>query len=635
MLENIRENSQGLVAKIILGFIILTFAVAGIGSYTNSVDTSVAEVNGEKISQADFEKAYQTQRNRMAQQFGEMFDTLANDANYMAQLRDNVVDSLINQLLVDQASREMAIRVSDDRIKKTIREMKEFQVEGQFDNNRYLALINQAGFYQSVDFRDYLRTEMTRRQLTQALVATEFTVPYQESLVSSLQNQQRDIRYATITASQFLEGIEITDEQVNDYYIANQARFENQEKVKVDYIALDVNEIAKEIDVSDADIESYYQQNIINFRQEAQRRIAHILIEFGEDKAQAKEKVAAIKQRINAGEDFAQLAQELSDDTFSGENGGDLDWFEADINGEAFDSAVLALTEVNQVSDIVESDVGFHLIKLTEFKAEQVQALADVKEELALAVSKQKAEDKFFELQQQAAQLSFEFPDSLEDAANATGVKVQTSNWLSRAGNAAPFDSAQLIDVAFSDMIIHEQLNSDIIEVSDSLAVVLRINQYQPANTKPLAEVSEQIKTILVQQKANEKAQAVADELLTAYKAGDNISEKLTENGSAFEEKAAVARYGADIDAAIAREAFKLPHPSSESISASTVSLANGDIALVEVTAVKAGETQAPESFTEQYTQQLAQSAYQSYVEALRGEATITKRQNVTSTSQL
>ena len=147
MLENIRESSQGMTAKIILGLVILTFALAGIGSYTNSVDLSVAEVNGEKISQDAFNKAYQTQRNRIQQQFGDMFERLSEDQTYMANFRDGVVDSLINERLIDQNTTNLGIRVSDDRIKETIRSMPEFQVNGAFDNNRYLALINQAGFY--------------------------------------------------------------------------------------------------------------------------------------------------------------------------------------------------------------------------------------------------------------------------------------------------------------------------------------------------------------------------------------------------------------------------------------------------------------------------------------------------------
>ena len=146
MLENIRESSQGMTAKIILGLIILTFAVAGLGSYSNSADTSVATVNGEKISQQEFNKAYQAQRNRMAQQFGDMFDTLSNDSNYMANFRQGVLDNLINERLIDQNADSLALRVSDEQLKKTIREMPEFQVDGIFDNNRYLAIINQSGF---------------------------------------------------------------------------------------------------------------------------------------------------------------------------------------------------------------------------------------------------------------------------------------------------------------------------------------------------------------------------------------------------------------------------------------------------------------------------------------------------------
>lgn len=634
MLENIRESSQGIVAKVILGFIILTFAVAGIGSYSNNVDTSVAEVNGVKISQADFEKAYQNQRNRMAQQFGEMFETLSNDANYMANLRNSVVDSLVNQALVDQASSTMAIRVSDQRIKKTIREMPEFQVDGTFDNNRYLALINQAGFYQSTDFRDYLRIEMTRRQLTQALMSSEFDLPYQGTQVTSLQNQKRDIRYATISAKQFEQDIEITDSEINDYYLANQTRFENQEKVKVDYIVLDVNEIAKTIAVTDEDIASYYQENIANFRQEEQRRVSHILIEFGEDEAAAKAQLEAIQTRINNGEEFAALAQELSADTFSGENGGDLEWLELGVMEQAFDDVAFALTDVGSVSDIVKTEFGFHLIKLTELKAEQVKALADIKDELKVTVSTQKAEDKFFELQQEAAQLSFEFPDSLEDAANAVNAEIKVSSWLSRFGNIAPFDNAKLIEAAFSDMIVQEQLNSDIIEVSDSVAIFLRINEYQAANTKPLAEVTEQIRTALNSQKASEKGQVFIDELLTAFKAGDDINEQLTANNSSFETSIDVARYGSDVNAAITQAAFKLPHPVEGSVSATTVSLNTGDLALVEVQAIKSVETKAEANFSQQYTQQLAQSAYQGYVEALRANAQISKRQLVETTTQ-
>ncbi len=634
MLENIRESSQGLTAKIILGFIILTFAVAGIGSYSNSVDSSVADVNGEKISQDEFNKAYQAQRNRMAQQFGDMFETLSADPGYMSNFRNGVVDSLINQKLVDQNSETLAIRVADQRIKSTIRNMPEFQVDGVFDNNRYLAMINQAGFYQSSDFRDYLRTEMTRRQITQALVTSEFSLPYQESIFTALQNQQRDIRFATINAEQFKATIELTDEEVNDYYLANQSRFENQEQVKVNYITLDVSDIAKTIVLTDADVEAYYQNNINQYREEEQRRVAHILIEIGDDEADAKARAEALLVKINAGEDFATLAKENSADTFSGENGGDLDWIDAGVMDAAFDEAAFALTDVGSVSDVVKTEFGFHIIKLTDYKTEKVQSLDEVREELVAKAKKEKAQDKFFELQQEVARLSFEFPDSLDDAANAIDATVKTSNWLTRGTNAAPFDVSNVVETAFSDIVVSEQLNSDIVVVSDNLAIVMRLNEYQEASVKALTEVTGQIKAILIAQKASEKAQAVADELLVAFKAGTDITEQLTKIGATMEVKSSVTRTGSGLDASLAREAFKLARPSEGVVSATTVNLSNGNLALLEVQTVKAGEAKTSPNLPEQLTQQLAQAAYLSYVESLKAGADIVRREVVAPTTQ-
>ena len=626
MLENIRESSQGLTAKIILGLVILTFALAGIGSYTTSVDTSVAQVNGEKISQAKFDKAYKAQRNRMAQQFGEMFETLSADSSYMASFRQGVLDNLVNETLIDQNSAAMGIRVSNERIKQTIRQMPEFQSSGVFDNNRYLAVINQAGFYQSSDFRDYLRVEMTRRQLTQSLVASEFSLPYQDDMLVALQGQQRDIRFATISAEQFKAGVEVSDDEVNDYYQANQAQFQNQEQVQVEYLALDVNDIAKSIVVTDADIESYYNENLANYIQEERRRVSHILIEFGDDKDASKAKIDAIAQRLAKGEDFAVLAKELSDDTFSGENGGDLEWLETGVMEEAFEQSAVALSEVGSVTAAVETSFGYHIIKLTDFEAETTKALAEVKEDLLAQLSNDRAQDKFFELQQEIARLSFEFPDSLEDAAGAAELTVNTSAWLKRTGNSAPFSNTVAVEAAFSDIVLNEQVNSDVIEVNDGLVLVLRLKEYQAATVKPLAEVSATIETALVAQKATEQAQNIAADLLTQFKAGTDISTQLTAVNAAFIEQKALARFGGAIDAAISREAFVLPHPVAGSVSAATVTLTNGDLALLEVQAVNTVAMPVNENMEQQQVSQLAQSAYQSYVESLKVDAEISKK---------
>ncbi|QOL24392.1 SurA N-terminal domain-containing protein [Thalassotalea sp. LPB0316] len=627
MLERIRENAQGMTAKIILGFIILTFAIAGIGSYTNNVDTSVAEVNGEKISLQEFEQAYQAQRNRMAQQFGDMFDTLASNPAYLANLRNGVLDNLINEKLLDQAARDLAIRISDEKLKETIRNMTEFQVDGQFDNNRYLAVINQSGFYQSSDFRDYLRVEMARRQLGMALVSGEFGLPYQAEQQEKLRNQTRDIKYAIVDTEQFKSQVEVTDEEITAFYQDNEDRFQTQEKVKVDYVLLDVFDIAREIEVTEADAKAYYDENIASFTKDEQRRISHILIEFGDDKGAAEQEIRTLANRIAGGDDFAELAKEFSADTFSGENGGDLEYLELGVMDEAFEEAALALENVNDVTDVVESEFGYHLIKLTELKAAETQAFDDVKEELMAQVSESEAQNKFYELQQELARLSFEFPDSLEDAAGAVNAQVKTSDWLGRNNQQPPFNEASVIDAMFSDIVLKENLNSDIIEVNENLAMVVRLNEYQEAKTRPLAEVSETIKAQLVAQKASEKAEEAVAAILASYKSGEDVTEQATALGASFIEKEAITRFSADVDSAISRLAFTLPHPVEGKVSADTVALRNGQVAVVEVTGVYEGlVSPALDNMIEQQGASLSQASYIAYVESLRAKAKITRK---------
>jgi peptidyl-prolyl cis-trans isomerase D len=631
MLENIRESSQGMAAKIILGLVILTFALAGIGSYTNSTDTSVADVNGEKITQQDFNKAYQSQRSNMQRQFGEMFENLAADPTYMANFRNSVVDSLINQRLVDQNSANLAIRVSDKRIKEAIFAMPEFQVDGVFDNDRYLALINQAGFYQSSDFRDYLRLEMSRRQLTQALVLSEFSLPYENTMVAQLQNQTRDIRFAPITLEQFKSLVEVSDEEINSFYQENQERFLNQEKVKVNYITLNVENIAKNIVVSDDDVKDFYEENINDFREGEERRISHILIEVDEDEAAAQEKAESILLQINEGGDFAELAKEFSSDTFSGENGGDLDWLARGSMDEVFDEQAFALTDIGSVSGVVKTEYGFHIIKLTDMKPVMTQPLTDVFDELKVRISTQKAQEEFYLLQQEMARLSYEFPDSLDDAAEAINATVETSEWLSRADNSGVFSHTKSIEAAFSDLVLEEQLNSDVIEISDSLAIVVRLNKHQAAVVKSLSEVTEPIKYNLVAEKARVEAQKIIDTLLADLQSGENITDKLTQYNSAFEVKTDVARFTADIAPRVVEKAFSLPHPVEGSISAGLTSLTNGDFALVEVQSVKNVEATLSSDVENQQVNQLAQSAYAGYVESLKTNASITKNTIVSS----
>ncbi|MGJ8692160.1 MAG: SurA N-terminal domain-containing protein [Thalassotalea sp.] len=624
MLENIREKSQGMTAKVILGLIIFTFAFAGIGTYTNSVDTSVATVNGEKISQQEFEKAFQQQRGQMAQQYGEMFESLLSDPTYLNNLRNDVVNRLINDKLLNQNADALAVRISNDRIKQTIVEMKEFQIDGVFNNDRYLALINQAGFRESSNFRDYLRVEMARNQLTQSIVASEFSLPYETKMVTALRDQKRDIKFATIVAEQFKSQVTVTEEEINSHYQANQSAYQSDEQAKVDYVILDVNDIAKTIETSEDDAAAYYKNNIAAYTETEQRRISHILIESADD---AQQQANDLLVKINAGEDFAALAKEHSADTFSATNGGDLEWLEPGVMVPEFEAAAMELNTVGQVTDVVETEFGFHIIKLTEFKPEAITAYEDVKADILVKAAQEAAQTKFFELKDELGRIAFEMPDNLEEAAETVSATVQTSNWLTRAGNVAPFDNADVLTAVFSDLVLTENLNSELIEVSDEVAVVVHLNAYQAAEVKSLETVSAEIKAALIAEKATAKVKEVADELFAKFSANEDITEQLAAIGSSFEEKADIARFGSDVDGTIVRKAFTLAHPTDGVVSAATVALANGDIALVAVNAVKAGETTTVSpQLSEQFASQLARSAYVAYVSSLSDNAKITRR---------
>ena len=365
------------------------------------------------------------------------------------------------------------------------------------------------------------------------------------------------------------------------------------------------------------------------YRTDEQRRVAHILIEFGEDEGSAQTTAESVLERLNQGEDFGVLARELSADIASAEIDGDLDWLERGVMEPAFEDAAYALSGVGSHSELVKSSFGFHIIKLTDFKAEEVQALDDVKNELAVKVSNEKAQDKFFELQQELARVSFEFPDSLEDAADIVSSDVKTSDWIARAGNLPPFNNAKIIDAAFSDIVLAENLNSDIIEVNDSVVMVLRLAEHQEADVKPLEEVEAGIRANLVADKASEKAKQTADELLALFTEGTDVSAQLSEVNAAITPQTGVTRNSTELDGALVKQAFTLARPEDGVVSATTVALGNGDIAIVEVQAVNVVDGEITPNLKQQQEAQVSQASYKSYLDALKAKAKVTRRQTV------
>ena len=624
MLEKIREESQGFWAKVILGLVIITFALAGVGSYLNTRgDEPIAEVNGEEISVAAFEAAYQQARNRMEQQYGQQFSVLAADANYLKTFRQQILEQMISERLLDQATAEMGLRVSEERVNREIVAIPDFQVEGKFDNQRYNDLLRLNG-RQPAEFKATLRAQLTRQQLISAVTGSEFALGYEVNQLLALQQQQRDVRVATVNAEQFVGSIEVTDADIEDYYQANLASYDTEEKVAVQYIELALDDLMAGIEISDADVETYYSANQNRYMSDAKRNVAHILIEFGDDEAAAQAKAEALLADLQAGVDFAQLAKDNSADSFSAEKGGELGMFGKGEMDPAFEEAAFALNTQGELSAVVKSSFGFHILKLVEAQDEQVSPLSEVKDQIVATLKRERALSEMYELHEQVSQLAFEQPEHLDEVAALLKKSLQQTELFSHDDAPAPFDNALVQKAAFDADLIQDRVNSEVIEIEPNHYVVFRVSDYQPIRTLTLDEVSADIRSLLTEQKAQLAAKAWAEEQLAKLTAGEDISAALTEKGSEWQAHDAVGRFANGLAPAVSSAAFKLGTTAENN--SDVVELSDGNVAMVQVLAVKAGEAPAEELINTMQGQLLSANARQivnDFVQALRAKAEV------------
>ena len=625
MLERIREGSQGPWAMAIIALIVLSFVFAGVGSYlTSSGTTAVATVNGEEISAQELERAYQNQRAQMESQFGESIAQLFSSEQYLADFRRNVLDRLIAEKLIQQQAQDMGLRVSDEQIRETIVQMPEFQFGGQFDNERFQAILRQNGF-QVADFRNYLRTQMTQNQLTAALTNSTFSLDGEVELANALQRQTRDAKYAVVSSSAFADSVEVTDADVEAFYNNNIASFDTEEQVKLAYVKLSVDDLKDRVSVDEQAVRTYYDNNINSYGKEEERRVSHILIDAGDDADAAREKAQALKAELDNGADFAALAEANSDDTFSAENGGDLDFITPEMMDPAFDEAAFGLANVGDVSDVVETEFGFHIIKLTELREAQIKSFDEVADEIRDTLLYDAAMEKYFELQNTMAEIAFEVPDTLEDVANAVDLPVQESVLFSR--NTAPVElsSPAVLDVAFSSQLVDEGLNSDIIELDDENIVVVRVTEHLPQRTQSLDEVREGIEASVKADKAKEAAEAWAFDIAQQVRAGESVDDALAAKSVTWETAQAVPRAGGTLARAIVDTLFSLALEGEKKVDVATT--VNGDVAVVELEAVNAApvlDAELGESLKQRLAQMQGQRVYQQYIEALRAKADVT-----------
>ena len=617
MLEKIRDGSQGVVAKTILGVVILSFALAGICGYLGgSSDVASAIVNGQAISSAQVEQEFQRDRARLEQQFGQMFQSIANNESYMNGVRKGALDRLIARELIKQTAAKMDIRVGDEEIKQAIRDDETFHVDGKFDNNRYLAAIARAR-YRVEQYRELVRSEMIQNQLVSSISNTDFTLKNEAQLIAQLEQQSRDIRLIEVNASDFVDDITIIDEQVSSYYDLNNTRFMTTEQVSLQYIDLKVSDLKAKVTIAPELVQAAYDENVEQYKTAERRKLSHILIEFGDDEAAAKALAQATLAKINSGSDFAELAKEVSQDSFSAQNGGDLDWVEPGVMETSFDEAAFALV-LNETSNVIRTEFGFHLIKATEISPVTTRAFADVKDSIEQELLVDEAKELFYELQQQLADLAFEVPENLDEAAIALDVNVKETALFARFSAPASVNFPDVINAAFSEAVLGDGINSDVIEINSDHLIVVRLKQHNPSEVKSLIDVKAQIVTTLKQEKAQDLAQDKAQEYFDAWQAGSDVT------GATVIDKLAVLRSDKALDSAIVAATFKLAKPSSDAKSIELVTTRNGQ-AIIKLVGVNDASDVSGKvlSVTERLNRANRGSTINTFIESLKKNSDI------------
>lgn len=616
MLERMREGSQGIVAKSILVVIILSFALAGVSGYLGTTSENAAvTVNGEAISQQSVEQAYQNERARLQQQYGEQFDLIASSPNFTQQIRAQATQTLITERLIAQAVAEMGLRVSDEQVKKAIRQMPEFQVDGKFDNNLYLSLLRNNNLAPS-QFSANFKTDLVRVQLLESLVGSEFVLPLEVEQAYQLQSQQRVARILNIKSSDFVTTGSITADEIEAFYVDNSEVFQNPEQVDVEYVLLDAATLAPEITLNEKDIETYYEQHAENYQRLERRKVAHILIQG--DSTESKEKAQAILTELKAGADFATLAKTKSDDVYSAKNNGELDWFERGVMDPAFDKSAFLLTVDAPLSEVVKSEFGFHIIKLIEAQESKTLPLSDVKSKIEVALKHDKVKELYDNLYQRLSEVAFESPDSLEEASAEVGVDIETSGFFSAADASNVLNNRTLLNLVFDENFRSEGLNSEIIELNDSQAIVVHLKEHKEAAAKPLDEVSEQIVVQLEEQKSADAAKQFVESLMAKLDAGESVSNELAAKNIAFNSALTVARYSRDYDAQIIQRLFKLAKPEADNVTRDYVATAQGDFAIIELSKViEADQAQDNEETKTQLATMLERSTSEATYQAL------------------
>lgn len=505
MFDAVRNNKK--IVQIFLLLITLPFAFWGVDSYVKNAGDgdSLASVGGNSINMNEFQQAMREQQDRLRASMGENFNPAMLET---PEARKAVLDNLINQRLLALDASKMHLSVADQQLRQAIAEIPAFQDNGQFSLPRYEAVLKAQGMTQAV-FESRVRSDLALKQVLGAVAEGVMVSGNSVGQVYSVQFEERVVSEARLAAAQYAGSVKLPDEAARKFYDENRRRFELPAQVRVEYLVLGQDEVASQLAISDADARKEYDAHPERFRQGEERRASHILIQAARDgdaaalKA-AKEKAEALLKQARANPaDFARLAKENSQDPGSAEKGGDLGFFARGAMVKPFEDAAFGLAREGDLSDVVQSDFGFHIIRLSGIKAEKARAFDEVKAEILGELKRAEAGKRFAEMAEGFTNTVYEQADSLKPAAEKYKLQIRTSEWIAQGGRApAPFDNPKLLAALFSDDALKNKRNTDAIEVAKGTLVTARVVEHKPASVKAFEEVKADIEKVLTLEEA-------------------------------------------------------------------------------------------------------------------------------------
>jgi peptidyl-prolyl cis-trans isomerase D len=588
MLQALRNKLHGWPAIVVLGICVFAVAFFGIeGYFSAQVDTYVAKVGSQEISQQQF----QDRLNQLRQQAS---SSPQGDASIYEkpEMKKRVLDAMIDQQLLLQANEALGLRVSDSAVRDYIAGIPAFQVNGRFDTDTYRALL--AGQGQTpVTFEGQVRASLAMQLLPDAVSSTTVVTAADLDRYLALRLQRRDLRYFSLPRPVLAEST-VDQAQLEAYYKAHQADFMSPEQVSVQYLQVKASDLKPVAAPTEDELKKRYQDEKQRFVKPEQRLVSHILINVPKNATPDQQKAALAKAQKLAAEatpaNFAQLAQQNSEDLGSKSQGGDLGWLERGVANPAFDEALFALQKGQISKPVLSPDEGYHLIWVRDVRSGDIKSFDEVRAQLLDEANKAARDRQYNDVAGQLADKTYQNPASLEPAAQALGLKVQSTALFSRDGGQGIAANPKVLKAAFADDVLAQGNNSSLIELGNDTAVVLHLGKHVMSAPRPLAEVSETIKQKILDQRVDAQAKQQADALLARLQKGEKIEAVAASVNAKLQSVQEAVRVQPELPAPIRDQAFLMPHPVAGQPQYSDVATAQGVYALIALDKVQDGD---------------------------------------------